>query len=188
MFGGSSGGRSSRGSASGKFKGQDVEASLNLNLRDAAKTHQQTFDINGKKVRITIPAGVADGQKIKLKGHGNPGHNGGPSGDLFITFNIKEDAEFKRNGDNLTSEVEIDFYTAVLGGEVPIKTLDGSVNLKVKPETQNGTKVRLKGKGFPVYKKDGEFGDLFVTYLVKIPTNLTEKERELFQQLKDLKK
>ncbi|MBF8456933.1 J domain-containing protein [Kaistella sp. G5-32] len=188
MFGGSSGGRSSRGSASGKFKGQDVEASLNLNLRDAAKTHQQTFDINGKKVRITIPAGVADGQKIKLKGHGNPGHNGGPSGDLFITFNIKEDAEFKRNGDNLTSEVEIDFYTAVLGGEVPIKTLDGSVNLKVKPETQNGTKVRLKGKGFPVYKKDGEFGDLFVTYIVKIPTNLTEKERELFQQLKDLKK
>ncbi|KIA88220.1 DnaJ C-terminal domain-containing protein [Kaistella jeonii] len=187
MFGGSSGGRSSRGSASGKFKGQDVEASLNLNLRDAAKTHQQTFDINGKKVRITIPAGVTDGQKIKLKGHGNPGHNGGPNGDLFITFNIKEDSEFKRNGDNLTSEVEIDFYTAVLGGEVPIKTLEGSVNLKVKPETQNGTKVRLKGKGFPVYKKEGEFGDLFVTFIVKIPTNLTEKEKELFQQLKDLK-
>lgn len=189
MFGGGGGfGQSSRGSASGKFKGQDVSAELNLNLRDAAKTHQQTFDINGKKVRITIPAGVADGQKIKLKGHGNPGVNGGPNGDLFITFNIKDDAHFKRNGDDLTSDVEIDFYTAILGGEVPIKTLDGSVNLKVKPETANGTKVRLKGKGFPVYKKEGEFGDLFVTYKIKIPTNLTAKEKELFQQLKDLRR
>ena len=192
MFGGNGGGQgfgqSSRGSASGKFKGQDVSAELNFDLRDAAKTHQQTFDINGKKVRITIPAGVADGQKIKLSGHGNPGHNGGPNGDLFITFNIKDDQEFKRNGDNLTSEVEIDFYTAVLGGEVNIKTLDGNINLKVKPETQNNTKVRLKGKGFPIYKKEGEFGDLFVTYLVRIPTNLSEKEKELFQQLKDLKK
>ena len=189
MFGGNSGGfgRNTRGSASGKFKGQDVSAEINLHLKDAATTHQQTFEINGKKVRITIPAGVADGQKIKLSGHGNPGQNGGPNGDLFITFNIKEDPHFKRKGDDLTSEVEIDFYTAVLGGEVLIKTLDGSVNLKVKPETQNGTKVRLKGKGFPRYKKEGEFGDLFVTYMIKIPTNLTEKEKQLFQQLKDLK-
>ena len=193
MFGGGGGagtgfGRSSRGSASGKFKGQDVEAELNLNLRDAAKTHQQTFEINGKKVRITIPAGIADGQKIKLKGHGNPGFNGGPNGDLYITFNILEDHYFKRNGNNLSSNVEIDLYTAVLGGDVTIPTLDGNVNLKVKPETQNGTKVRLKGKGFPVYKKEGEFGDLFVTYSVKIPTHLSEKEKELFQELKNLKK
>jgi curved DNA-binding protein len=180
MFGGSS-----RGSASGKFKGQDVSAELTLSLRDAAKTHQQTFDINGKKVRITIPAGVYDGQQIKLKGHGNPGANGGPNGDLYITFNIAEDKDFKREGDNLRSSVEIDLYTAVLGGDVTIHTLDGSVNLKVKPETQNGTTVRLKGKGFPVYKKDGQFGDLYVTYTVKIPTNLTEKQKELFQQLKN---
>lgn len=187
MFGGAGGGfgRSSRGSASGKFKGQDVSAELTLSLRDAAKTHQQTFDINGKKVRITIPAGVYDGQQIKLKGHGNPGANGGPNGDLYITFNISEDKDFKREGDNLRTSVEIDLYTAVLGGDVTIHTLDGSVNLKVKPETQNGTTVRLKGKGFPVYKKDGQFGDLYVTYTVKIPTNLTEKQKELFQQLKN---
>lgn len=190
MFGGAGAGfgRSSRGGASGKFKGQDVEAELNLHLRDAAKTHQKTFEINGKKVRITIPAGIADGQKIKLKGHGNPGFNGGPNGDLFITFNISEDHHFKRNGDNLSSMVEIDLYTAVLGGEVTIPTLDGSVNLVVKPETQNNTKVRLKGKGFPIYKKEGEFGDLFVTYLVKLPTHLTQREKELFQELKNIKK
>ncbi|MCP2039381.1 DnaJ C-terminal domain-containing protein [Chryseobacterium sp. HSC-36S06] len=189
MFGGGAGGgfgRSSRGSASGKFKGQDISAELNLHLRDAAKTHQQTFDINGKKVRLTIPAGVADGQKIKLKGHGNPGYNGGPDGDLYITFNIAEDPHFKRNGDNLSADITIDLYTAILGGEVNVKTLDGSVKLKVKPETQSGIKVRLKGKGFPVYKKEGEFGDLVLTYQVKLPTKLSSREKELFQQLKDL--
>lgn len=187
MFGGSGGGfgQSSRGSASGKFKGQDVSAELNLNLRDAAKTHQQTFDINGKKVRITIPAGVYDGQQIKLKGHGNPGMNGGPNGDLYITFNISDDKDFKRDGNNLRTSVDIDLYTAILGGDANIETLDGTVKLKVKPETQNGTTVRLKGKGFPVYKKEGESGDLYVTYNVKIPTNLTDKQKELFQQLQN---
>lgn len=189
MFGGGGGfARSSRGSASNKFKGQDVSAELNLHLRDAARTHQQTFEINGKKVRITIPAGISDGQKIKLKGHGNPGFNGGPNGDLYITFTIQPDHHFQRDGDNLTTTAEIDLYTAVLGGDVNISTLDGSVNLKVKPETKNGTKVRLKGKGFPVYKKEGEFGDLYVIYQVKLPTNLSEKEKELFQELKKLQK
>jgi len=186
MFGGTGGfGRSSRGSASGKFKGQDVHAELNLSLRDAATTHQQTFDINGKKVRITIPAGVYDGQQIKLKGHGNPGYNGGPNGDLYITFTIPADPDFERIGDDLKTKVAIDLYTAVLGGDVKVKTLTGSVNLKVKPETQNGTTVRLKGKGFSVYKKEGEFGDLFVTYDVKLPTNLTDKQKQLFEQLKN---
>jgi curved DNA-binding protein len=187
MFGGEGGGfgKSSRGRASGKFKGQDIKAELTLNLRDAAKTHPQTFDINGKKVRITIPAGVYDGQQIKLKGHGNPGANGGPSGDLYITFNIPSDQDFERIGDDLKTKVVLDLYTAVLGGDVKVNMLEGSVNLKVKPETQTGMTVRLKGKGFPVYKKEGEHGDLFVTYEVKLPTNLTEKQKELFEQLKN---
>lgn len=190
MFGGNarqSGGfgGSSRGSASGKFKGQDISADLNLHLKDAAKTHQQTFEINGKKIRITIPAGIADGQQIKLKNHGNPGINGGPNGDLYITFHILPDAKFTRVGDDLKMEQEIALYDAILGGEVLIKTFEGDIKLKIKPETQNGTAVRLKGKGFPVYKKEGSFGDLYVTFQVKLPTNLTEKEKELFQQLKN---
>nr|WP_314497377.1 J domain-containing protein [uncultured Chryseobacterium sp.] len=187
MFGGESGGfgRSSQGSASGKFKGQDVEAELTLSLKDASKTQQQIFDINGKKVRITIPSGVYDGQQIRLTGHGNPGFNGGPNGDLYITFTVTPDPDFERVGDDLKTKVSIDLYTAVLGGDVKIQTLEGTVNLKVKPETQNGMTVRLKGKGFPVYKKDGEFGDLFVTYEVKLPANLTDKQKELFEQLKN---
>jgi len=187
MFGGGGGGfgRSSRGSSSGKFKGQDIHGELNLTLQDAATSHQQTFDVNGNKVRITVPAGVYDGQQIKLKGHGSPGHNGGPKGDLYITFNIAPDSQFERIGDDLKTKVQVDLYTAVLGGDIQVRTLNGEVKLKVKPETQSGTTVRLKGKGFPVYKKEGVFGDLFVTYEVKIPTNLTEKQKELFQQLKN---
>ncbi|WP_312323544.1 J domain-containing protein [Soonwooa sp.] len=187
MFGGSAGGfgRSSRGSSSGKFKGQDVSAELSLTLKQASETHQQTFEINGKKVRITIPAGVYDGQQIKLKGHGNAGMNGGPNGDLFITFNIAEDSVFKRNGDDLETEITIDLYTALLGGEVMIPTLNSQVKLKVKSVTQPNTRVRLKGKGFPVYKKEGQFGDLFVTYKVEFPKELNDKQKELVEQLKN---
>jgi curved DNA-binding protein len=134
----------------------------------------------------TIPAGVENGQKIKIKGHGGPGINGGPNGDLYINFHIINNTRFKRDGNDLHTTVDIDVYTAVLGGEITIDTLDGKVKLKVSPETQNGTKIRLRGKGFPVYKKEGEFGDLIVTFQVKIPTNLTEKQKELFDQLSKL--
>lgn len=165
------------------FRGQDFEAALQLSLREAYTTHQHTFTVNGKSVRITIHAGVAHGQKIKLKGYGGPGTNGGPAGDLYITFSIADDPVFRREGDNLYTIYDLDLYTAVLGGAVDLPTMDGLVKLKVKPETQNGTKVRLKGKGFPVYKKEGHNGDLYVTFNIRIPTNLSDKEKELFREL-----
>ena len=179
-------GRTEAGQGRGRqsaFRGQDYNAELRLRLADAYHTHQQTFTVNGKNIRITVQAGVENGQTIKLNGHGSPGANGGPGGDLYITFVIEDQPPFKREGKDLYTTVELDLYTAVLGGEHTIDTLDGKIRLKVKPETQNGTKLRLKGKGFPVYKKEGESGDLFVTYTVKIPTNLTEKQRALFQEL-----
>ncbi len=168
------------------FRGQDYNAELHLSLREAYTTHQQTITVNGKNIRITIPAGVEDGQVIRLKGHGGPGTNGGPNGDLYLTFVIAEDPQFKRVGNDLYTKVNLDLYTAVLGGEITIDTLSGKVKLKVKPETQNETRIRLKGKGFPAYKKEGEFGDLFVTYSIRIPENLTEKQKELFRQLSKL--
>ena len=181
LFGG--GGRKSR-SRQTKFRGQDIQAELQLNLTDAYKTHPQTFTVNGKNIRITIPAGVENGQTIKIAGHGEPGINGGPDGDLYISFKIISNTRFRRDGNDLYTTVDIDFYTALLGGEVTIDTVDDKkIKLKVNPETQNGTKVRVKGKGFPLYKKENEFGDLFVTYNVKLPTNLTEKQKELFRQL-----
>lgn len=178
---GSRRGSSRRGNSA--FQGQDYNAQLHLSLKDAALTHKQILEVNGKKIRITVPAGVADGQTIKLSGQGGPGTNGGPAGDLYITFAIPDDPTFHREGDNLYMPVSIDLYTAILGGEMVIDTLNGKVKLKVKPETQNGTKVRLRGKGFPVYKKEGQFGDLFITYEVKIPQHLTERQKELFREI-----
>ena len=107
---------------------------------------------------MTVPAGVENGQTIKINGHGGPGANGGPNGDLFIKFIVADDPRFIRDGSDLHSTIKLDLYTAVLGGEVTIETLNSKVKVKVKPETQNGTKVKLKGKGLPVYKKEGGFG------------------------------
>ena len=182
LFGGAKG----RGRSQSQFRGNDFNASLTLGLKEAYTTHKQTFTINNKQVRITIPAGVANGQVIKLKGYGSPGINGGPNGDLFITFMVTDDAQFKRVGNDLYTTAEIDLYTAVLGGDFTLDTLSGKIKLKVNPETQNGSTVRLKGKGFPVYKEEGKFGDLFVTWQIKMPTNLTEKQKELFRELSKL--
>jgi curved DNA-binding protein len=180
MFGGS--GSSGRGRQV-KYRGEDYNAEIRLDLIDAYKTHMQTVSVNDTKIRITIPAGIENGQTIKISGHGSPGINGGPNGDLYITFSIANHSIFKRLGDNLYATIELDLYTAILGGEITINTLDGQVRFKAKPETQNGSKVKLKGKGFPVYKHDGQFGDLFVTFNIKIPTNLTEKQKELYTEL-----
>ncbi|GAC1420707.1 MAG: J domain-containing protein [Flavisolibacter sp.] len=166
-----------------KYKGHDFNAELHLPLREAYKTHQKVLTVNGTNLRITIYAGIENGQVIKLKGHGGPGVNGGPAGDLYISFLIEDDPIFKRSGNDLYMNLSLDLYTAVLGGELTIDAFGGKIKLKVNPETQNGTKIRLKGKGFPIYKKDNEFGDLFITYEIRIPTHLTDKQKELFSQL-----
>jgi len=168
-----------------KYRGEDYNAELQLELIDAYKTHKQTLTVNGKKIRITIPAGIENGQTIKITGHGGQGVNGGPDGDLYITFSIANHSRFKRLGNDLYLSVDLDLYKAVLGGELTIDTLDGKVKLKVKPETQNGTKVKLKEKGFPVYKNEGQYGDLLITYSIRIPTNLSEKQKKLFTQLSE---
>lgn len=183
MYGGS--GRGSRAQA--KYRGQDFNAELQLDLASAYTTHKQNLNINGKNIRITIPAGVENGQIIKIPNHGAPGANGGPNGDLYITFIINNSSDFKREGNNLYADVDLDLYTAILGGEIYVNTFDGKVKIKVAPETQPGTKVKLKGKGFPVYKKDNQFGDLYITYTLKLPTKLSEKEKELFAELAKLR-
>ncbi len=180
MFGGAAN-RSRANQA--KYRGEDFRTELHLNLMDAYTTHRQTLNVNGKQIRITIPAGIENGQTIKISGHGSPGVNGGPNGDLYISFSVDNHPDFKRLANNVYATVPIDIFTAVLGGEMTINTLDGKVKLKVKPETQNGTTVKLKGKGFPVYKNEGKYGDLLVTYEVKIPTGLSEQQKSLFEEL-----
>jgi len=185
MFGG---GRSSHSQGrSPKFKGQDFNAELHLNLKDVYTTQQQVLTVNGKKIRLTIPAGVENGQVIKINGKGGVGINSGPDGDLYIKFIIGNHTQFKREGNNLYQNVNLDLYTSILGGEITVDTFNGKVKLKIKPETKNDSKLKLKGKGFPIYKKAGKFGDLVITSLIKTPTNLSEKEIKLFKELQKIK-
>ncbi|MFC3562128.1 DnaJ C-terminal domain-containing protein [Pedobacter jamesrossensis] len=180
------GGGGSRSSSRSPFKGQDFTTELNLNLLDAYTTHKQTLNINGKQVRINIPAGVENGQKIKLPGYGAPGANNGPAGDLFITFNIAEHSKFKRKGNDIYLQETVDLYTAILGGEKIVETLNGKVKLTIPAGTQPDTTLRLKGKGFPIYKKETHFGDLYIKWQIKLPTNLNAQEKELFEKLSKL--
>jgi curved DNA-binding protein len=184
MFGGRTSGRQGR---QVKFRGQDFNAELQLDLKDVFTTHKRTLTVNGKNIRITIPAGIENGQIIKIKGHGGPGVNGGPNGDLYIQFSITNHSKFKRDKDNLYINVDLDLYKALLGGEHTIDTFNGKVKLKIKPETQNGTRVKLKGKGFPKYKNEGAFGDLYITYQIKLPEKLSNKEKQLIEELKKLR-
>lgn len=174
------------GSGFGKQKNQrlDQQATLKISLLEAATTHKQTFSINGENIRITIPAGISDGQKIRLKGYGERGQNG-QRGDLYITFAIEPDPLFTRDGNDLHTTVTTDLYTLMLGGEQTVPTLDGNVKVTIKAGTQPDSKLRLKGKGFPAYKKEGEAGDLIITIKVHLP-QINEEQKELLTKMKKL--
>ncbi|WP_031427132.1 DnaJ C-terminal domain-containing protein [Flavimarina sp. Hel_I_48] len=181
MFGGA-GGRA-QNSRNVRFRGQDLNASLQLDLLDVLTTQKRTLTLNGKNIRITVPAGIENEQVIKIKNHGGEGKNGGPNGDLFITFRINNNTAFKRDKSDLFKDVEISLYDAVLGGEIMVDTLSGKVKLKIKEGTDSGTTVKLKGKGFPVYRKENVYGDLYLNYKVIMPKDLSAEERELFSKL-----
>ena len=183
--GGSSSGRRAGGARPGA--GPDYQAELEMSLEEAYHGGLRTITVNGKNLRLTIAPGVTDGQTIRLRDQGGPGRQGGPSGALLITLRIRPDARYARTGDDLTQDVPVSVYKALLGGEQTVETLSGPAKIKLKPETANGTRLRLRGKGFPVYKKDGEFGDLYLRLTLTLPQQLTDPEKELIQQLAALR-
>ncbi|WBO84002.1 J domain-containing protein [Hymenobacter yonginensis] len=179
---GGGGGRSTRAAA-----GQDYQAELELSLQDAYEGGPRTLTVNGKSLRLTIQPGVEDGQVIRLRDQGGPGRNGGPAGSLYITLRVRPDARFARTGNDLTQEVQVPLYRALLGGEQIVETLSGPLKINIKPETQNGTRLRLRGKGFPVHKQAGQHGDLYLRLTVQLPQRLSEQEKDLLQQLAALR-
>ena len=160
----------------------DLQATLPLTLAEAATTHKRILEINGEKIAITIPAGIADGQKIRVKGRGRKSSDGTRRGDLYITFSIEPDSRFTREGDDLYTTVVCDLYTLLLGGEAVVPTIAGSVKAKVKAGTQPGTKLRLRGKGMPHYRREGA-GDLIVEIKVVLP-QLNAEQMEVVKKLK----
>ena len=130
-----------------------------MTLQEAAVTHRQTFIVNGEKIAITVPAGIADGQRIRLQKRGEAGIDGGERGDLYITFHILPDNRFTRVDNDLYTTAPCDIFTLLLGGEAIIPTLNGNVKTTIKPGTQPDSKLRLRGKGFPLYRQEGKNGD-----------------------------
>ena len=193
------------------MRGADVEYELPLALREAYAGGTRTISLqtetacprchgtgtdNGKlchechgagtspvtkTLDITIPAGVRDGQRIRLVGQGGPGTAGGTNGDLYLVARIGADATFERRGDDLYVDQPVSVYTLVLGGEVTVPTMTGRIDVKVPSGSQNGRVLRVPGKGMP--KPGGGYGDLYVRLVAQVPTILTDRERELFKEL-----
>ncbi len=139
-----------------------------------------------KRITVSIPAGIDDGQSVRISGRGEPGSNGGPRGDLLVEIHIKQHEIFQRSGFDVYSTAPISFAQAALGGEVLIDTLDGKVAYEVKPGTQTDTRIRLRGKGIPTLRKKDVRGDQYVTLIVQVPTGLSSEARETLKKFDDL--
>ena len=185
MFGGAGGAAGFGGGGGGRsraFRGRDIEAELRVAMRDILEDNKQVLTVNGKQLRVTIPAGVEEGQTLRLRGQGSPGAGGGPAGDLYITFRVDTPAEYRREGADLYKTAEVDLYTMLLGGKLTVDTPTGAVSLPVAEATENGKTVRLKGKGLPKYKSSGN-GDLYLELRVRLPERLSPEEKEAFTRL-----
>ena len=195
-------------------KGADIEQRIDVSFDEAFRGTERRFEIQSPEVcptcggdglargvicprcdgagtiqrartiEVTIPAGVESGQRIRVKGQGGPGRNGGTAGDAFLIVTVRPDSRFEREGANLRTRVEVSLYDAILGGEATVPTPTSKVALSIPAGTQNGRVFRLRGQGMPRLKKAGERGDLLAEVSVVLPTDLTSEERDLFEQLR----
>jgi curved DNA-binding protein len=168
------------------FKGGDYQTEMEITLEEAYKGTDRIIQLPDEKLRITTKPGAYTDQLLRIRGKGDKGSSAQHNGDLFVRIFVKPDPQFTRKGDDLHSDHSIDLYTAVLGGDTIVKTLSGQIKVKIAPGTQNGKTIRIKGKGMPVYGKPDSYGDLYVNLQVQVPEKLTEKQKELFEQLKSL--
>jgi curved DNA-binding protein len=180
-----SSGFSARGS--GGMRGQDLEQPVQITLEEAFHGTRRALEKDGRRLEVKIPRGVKSGARIRIAGEGGAGSAGMPTGDLFLRVKVAPHAVFTRTGDDLRREVDLDLYTAVLGGEVRIGTLDGNVALKVPPETQSGRTFRLRDRGMPKLKNPDQRGDLYVKVRVRLPQDLNEREKQLFRDLASMR-
>ena len=167
---------------------RDTVANIDVSLKDVLQGATKQFRVNGEKVNVKIPAGLEDGKKLKLKGKGHPVVPGGPKGDLYLKVNIKEGKGFEKRGKDIYQTVPIDIYTAILGGTLPVETLEGKVKLTIPEQTKNGASFRLKGRGLPSMNNGTLRGDYFVKTELTLPQNISSKEKKLFEELRSLQK
>lgn len=170
-------------------RGRNYEQPVEITLEEAYRGTARLFQIGDQRIEVSIPAGAATGTRVRVAGKGAPGAVGGSAGDLFLVIEVAPHFRFRRDGENLETTVQVDLYTALLGGEIQVPAPDGrSVLLRIPPETQNGTRFRLRGKGMPVLGRPSEHGDLYAVVEVTLPQGLSEKERQLLEELKALRR
>lgn len=189
LFGGMSGARTARrptGPAAqrGQIRGRDIEHPVTITLEEAfhGTTRLLTFE-DGRRIEASIPPGVKSGSKIRLSGQAGSG--AGQSGDLYLKIKVRPHHNFERKGDDLSVDQPVDFFTALLGGETTVSTVDKSVKLTIPPETDSGKTFRLKGLGMPKLNKPDQRGDLYATISVQVPKNLSAEQKEQFESLRE---
>jgi curved DNA-binding protein len=177
-----------RGRTARPRRGQDFESPLQVTLEEAYRGTKRTLQLDGRRIEVNIKPGVKTGSRVRVAGQGYPGVNAGEPGDLYLNVEVLSNPLYERQGDDLSTEVPVDLYTAILGGEVRVPTLKGGqLLLKIPPQTQNGRQFRLAGKGMPKLNEPNGFGDLYVKVRVALPENLSEKEMKLFQELAEMR-
>ena len=164
-------------------RGQDYEQPVDITLEESFQGTTRVLEIDSTRLEVKIPPGVRTGSKIRVAGKGGPGAGGGPSGDIFLRINVLPHKLFERKEDDLHCEVLVDLYTALLGGEVRVPTLEGAVQLRIPPETQAGRTFRLRGRGMPNLRNPTRSGDLYAKVKIALPQRLSEREKELFREL-----
>ncbi len=168
-------------------KGRDYHAEMTLAFDEAYHGTSRIIDLGDKKLRIRIKPGAYEGQVIRLKGKGGKGINGGADGDLYITIHVGDSPQFVRKGDDLYTTLEVDDVTAVLGGKVSLNTPSGPIQVTVPPGSSCGKKLRIRGKGMPVYGHEGQYGDLYASVKIIVPQHLSLREKQLYEELKNLR-
>lgn len=188
MGGRSAGATDSRRGYQPAAAGRDLEVEAQITLEEAYRGTQRIVRVGDRELTVSIPAGARTGQRVRLSGQGEPGYGrGSKPGNLYVKVTVLDHAVFRREGDDLHTELKIPLYVAVLGGNVKVRTLDGDVSLRIQPGTQSGSNIRLRGKGMPRLRDPKGHGDLFAHILVQVPTDLSDEERQLFEKLSALR-
>jgi curved DNA-binding protein len=185
---GAAGGPFGRAAGQRTTRGHDMEAQVEITLEEAAQGTTRVLERDRRRIRVKIPPGARTGSRIRVAGKGSPGYRGGSPGDLYLNVVVKPHPVFRRDGNDLRCNVDVDLYTAVLSGEVQVPTLSGDVSLKVPASTSGGKVFRLSGKGMPDPRNPKQYGNLLVTVQVQVPKKLSARERELFEELASLHK
>jgi len=179
-FGGAGTGGGRRSAA---MKGQDLESSTDLTLEEAFHGTERQLNLRGQKLKIKLKPGIRDGQILRMNGKGGQGMNGGPNGDLYINIRVQKHPRFERKENDLYFDQPLDAYTAILGGKIPVQTIDKTLQMNIPAGTDSDKVFRLKDMGMPVYENPKQRGDAYIKVVITVPKDLTEQEKETIKKL-----